>query len=410
MLITCLECGLQVSDKAIVCPHCGYPMKPEIISKANRVSTNKRKRLPNGFGQISEIKKRNLRKPFRAMVTVGKTPTGRPISKPLQPISYFATYNEAYSALVEYNKNPYDLSRTMTVRELYEKWMEEYLPTISESAAYAVKRAWKYCSNVYDMRAVDVRVRHVKGCMEYGHLPDSEECPSARTKNDIKTLFNQMFDYALEYELVEKNYARSFTLSDELIEEITTTKNGHIPFTAEEIEVLWKNVDEIKDVDMILIQSYSGWRPQELCLIKLSEIDFEQWVFVGGMKTAAGKNRTVPIHTKIRDLIKHRCEEAQMLNSEYLFNTVLKKSGKIKHYTYALYQKRFAEIKQILNLDSNHRPHDGRKHFVTMAKKYHVDEYAIKYIVGHKITDITEKTYTKRELSWLQEEIEKIKE
>ena len=43
-----------------------------------------------------------------------------------------------------------------------------------------------------------------------------------------------------------------------------------------------------------------------------------------------------------------------------------------------------------------------------MAKKYHVDEYAIKYIVGHKITDIAEKTYTKRELSWLQEEIEKI--
>lgn len=408
MLIICSECGLQVSDKAFICPHCGYPMKPEIISKANRISTNKRKRLPNGFGQISEIKKRNLRKPFRAMVTVGKTDTGRPISKPLQPISYFATYNEAYSALVEYNKNPYDLSRTITVRELYEKWMEEYLPTISESAAYAVKRAWKYCSNVYDMRAVDIRVRHVKGCMEYGHLPDSDAFPSARTKNDIKTLFNQMFDYALEYELVEKNYARSFTLSDELIEEITTTKNSHIPFTAEEMELLWKNVNEIKDIDMILIQSYSGWRPQELSLIKLSEIDFEQWIFVGGMKTAAGKNRKVPIHTKIRELIKRRCEEARMLNSEYLFNTVLKKSGKIRHYTYALYQKRFAEIKQILNLDTNHRPHDGRKHFVTMAKKYHVDEYAIKYIVGHKITDITEKTYTKRELSWLQEEIEKI--
>ena len=298
----------------------------------------------------------------------------------------------------------------MTVRELYEKWTAEYLPTISESAGYAVKRAWKYCSNVYDMRAVDVRVRHVKGCMEYGHLPDSEEYPSARTKNDIKTLFNQMFDYALEYELVEKNYARSFTLSDELIEEITTTKNGHIPFSEEEMKLLWENIDTIKDVDMILIQSYSGWRPQELSLIKLSEIDFEKWIFVGGMKTAAGKNRTVPIHTKIRDLIKRRREEALMLNSEYLFNTVLQKSKKIKHFTYALYLKRFDEIKQILNLDSNHRPHDGRKHFVTMAKKYHVDEYAIKYIVGHKITDITEKTYTKRELSWLQEEIEKIKE
>ena len=44
-----------------------------------------------------------------------------------------------------------------------------------------------------------------------------------------------------------------------------------------------------------------------------------------------------------------------------------------------------------------------------MAKKYKVDEYAIKYMVGHEISDLTEKIYTKREISWLKEEIEKIK-
>ena len=44
-----------------------------------------------------------------------------------------------------------------------------------------------------------------------------------------------------------------------------------------------------------------------------------------------------------------------------------------------------------------------------MAKKYGVDEYAIKYMVGHKISDITEKVYTEREFQWLREEIEKIK-
>lgn len=49
------------------------------------------------------------------------------------------------------------------------------------------------------------------------------------------------------------------------------------------------------------------------------------------------------------------------------------------------------------------------EHFVTMAKKYGVDEYAIKYMVGHKISDITEKVYTQREFEWLKDEIEKIK-
>lgn len=44
-----------------------------------------------------------------------------------------------------------------------------------------------------------------------------------------------------------------------------------------------------------------------------------------------------------------------------------------------------------------------------MAKKYKVDEYALKYMVGHSITDITERVYTQREYEWLAEEIEKIK-
>lgn len=45
----------------------------------------KHMRLPNGFGQISKLKNQRLRKPYRAMVTVGKTDTGRPICKLLKP-------------------------------------------------------------------------------------------------------------------------------------------------------------------------------------------------------------------------------------------------------------------------------------------------------------------------------------
>lgn len=44
-----------------------------------------------------------------------------------------------------------------------------------------------------------------------------------------------------------------------------------------------------------------------------------------------------------------------------------------------------------------------------MAKKYKVDEYAIKYMVGHVISDITEKVYTNRSRERLKEKIEKIK-
>lgn len=61
------------------------------------------------------------------------------------------------------------------------------------------------------------------------------------------------------------------------------------------------------------------------------------------------------------------------------------------------------------NLNEDHRPHDGRVFFVTNAKKYGVDEYAIKYMVGHAIYDITEAVYTKRDFNWLTSEMKKNK-
>ena len=122
-LTKCPECNLQVSDKAIACPHCGYPLQLQEKTKpTHKKSPRKRRRLPNGFGSITELKEQNLRNPYWARITVGKTPLGRPILKPLKPQSLFPTYNAAYEALVEYHKNPYDLEPSITFKDLYDKW------------------------------------------------------------------------------------------------------------------------------------------------------------------------------------------------------------------------------------------------------------------------------------------------
>lgn len=410
MLTQCPECELPVSDKANACPHCGYPLKPSEKQKRPRKS-NKRRRLPNGFGQISEIKNRNLRNPFRAMVTVGKTPEGKPICKPLKPESYFATYNDAYAALVEYNKNLYDLEPSITMQELYDKWLPEYEKTVKSTKS--VTSAWAYCSGVYKMRVMDIRARHVKGCMEEGVavIRGKAQHPSATMKNQIKSLFNMMLDYALEYELVDRNYSRTFNLTEETVKEIQSVKKEHIAFTDEEMDLLWANISNKQGIDILLIQCYSGWRPQELGLLELKDVDLENWTFRGGMKTDAGENRVVPIHSRIQDLVLRKYQEAEALGSPYLLNWTDPNNRNKKNIklTYARYQKAFERIRDELKLNPNHRPHDGRTHFVTMAKRYGVDEYAIKYMVGHKISDITEKVYTRREFAWLREEIEKIK-
>lgn len=222
---------------------------------------------------------------------------------------------------------------------------------------------------------------------------------------------NMMLDYALEYELVDRNYSRTFNLTEETVKEIQKVKKGHIAFTDDEMELLWNNIDEKHGIDILLIQCYSGWRPQELGLLELKDVDLESWTFQGGMKTDAGENRVVPIHSRIQDLVLKKYREAEAIGSPYLLNWADPNNRNKKNFelTYARYQKAFERIRDELKLNPEHRPHDGRTHFVTMAKRYGVDEYAIKYMVGHKISDITEKVYTRREFTWLREEIEKIK-
>lgn len=412
MLVKCKECDLQVSDKALTCPHCGCPMRENIKPVYSRARHNKRRRLPNGFGQISEIKGRNLRKPFRAMVAIGKEENGRPICRMLKPEAYFETYNEAYAALVAYNKNPYSLDLDITVKELYERWTNEYFKTLKSDASRAcIKAAWAYCTAVYSMKVSDLRAYHIKGCIEDGVvvLQNKEKHTTANVKCRIKSLFNLMLDYALEYEIVDRNYARTFELSDELISEAKKTKKEHISFTEAEMDLLWTHLRSVEGIDILLIQCYSGWRPQELGLIRVENVDFVNGFMVGGMKTEAGTERVVPIHPKVEELIRQRYEEAQKLQSEYLFNYLDPKKPNDTRLTYVRYTKCFSAIVKRLSLNPDHRPHDGRKHFVTMAKEAGLDEYAIKYMVGHTITDITEKVYTERNKNWLKEEIKKIK-
>ncbi|WP_147357514.1 hypothetical protein [Enterocloster lavalensis] len=84
-------------------------------------------------------------------------------------------------------------------------------------------------------------------------------------------------------------------------------------------------------------------------------------------------------------------------------------SGSYK-ITYDKYRHRFDKVIQELHMNPHHRPHDPRITFVTMAKKSEVDEYAIKAMVGHMVKDITESTYTVRDIEWLLADLEKISE
>ena len=245
------------------------------------------------------------------------------------------------------------------------------------------------------MRMKDIKVSHLEGTILNAQVGDS-------TKSRIKSLFNMMYKYAVAHDIVEKDYASVMFANGSPIKRSRTKEV--IPFSQEEIFLLWDNLDSIAFADMILIGIYSGWRPQELAILKVADIDIKVGTMLGGLKTDAGKNRIVPIHPLIRPLIENRMKEATSMQSEFLFNDANGQQG--TYMTYDKYRKRFEKVMKYLKL--THRPHETRHTFITKAKACNVDEYILKLIVGHAIDDITEKVYTHRTIDQLRAEMEKI--
>lgn len=361
------------------------------------------------------------RKRYRARVTIGwetNEETGRTkqIVKTLG--SNYKTKGEATSALAEYLKNPFDLNnKDITFEQLYKKWFDEYIDTDEhESIKYRVKAAYKYCSLIYKKKFREITIIDMKDCIYKGtatcvrgKYKGEQRLASPQSKETIKYLFNHIYDYALEARIVERNYAREFTLDKKVFQEKEKNYKSKVPFSKEEIDKLWKSIEFVPFADMIVYACYSGWRPTELIKLKIKDVDLKNGFVKGGMKTSAGKNRLVPIHPLVSSIVEKYYKEAKSVGSDYLFNDINNKLG--IGLSYDQYLSRFNKVMNILHFRTEITPHYTRHTFITKAKSREVNmnEYVLKIIVGHDVGDLTEHVYTHRELNDLKEEMNKIK-
>ena len=369
-----------------------------------------------GEGTITFDKRR---KRYRARVTVGwefdeETGRTKQIVKTLG--SNYKTKGEASAALAEYLKNPFDIkNKDITFSQLYEMWFDDFIKE-HESHKYRVKAAYKYCSLLYDKKFRDITILDMKNCInngtrivDRGKYKGESKTASPTTKESMKYLFNHLYSYALEARIVDRNYAKEFTLDKKVFKEKEEKRKEKTPFTNEELDKLWKSIEFVPFADMIVYACYSGWRPSELVQLKVEDVDFENGFIKGGIKTSAGKNRLVPIHPLVMSIVKKYYEQAISVNSQYLFNDITKKKG--IGLSYDQYLSRFNKVIDTLQFGNEFTPHCTRHTFISKAKSKDVrmDEYILKLIVGHDINDITEHVYTHRELDELKEEMNKIK-
>jgi len=334
---------------------------------------------PNGYGTVARLSG-NRRKPFVVRKTIAWNDKGHPI---YETIGYYATREEGMLVLAEYNRNPYDIDAAkITLKELFTNFSEKKLPKMSKSSQGSLKSAYKHCRKIEDMRYKEIKSFHMQDCID--------TCGKGySTQGAIKNLFGQLDRFALELDIITRTYST-------LITSESIPETSKVPFTDEEVSKLWEHQND-EWVDSVLTFMYTGFRISELLGIKTEDIDLEARTIKGGVKTKNGKNRIVPIHSKILHIIKHRAAEG----NKYLFSYNGKQLSNSQYYIFwDSIMKRFG---------MNHTPHECRHTFRSRLDSANANKKCIDLIMGHKSKDVGERVYTHKTIQELKEAIEMIR-
>lgn len=343
-------------------------------------------KMANGTGSIIKLKG-NRRRPYQVRLTKGFTDEGKQI---FMYLGYYETQQKAMIALSEYNSSPYDITReTITFERVYQIWSKEHFKKVSDSSIERYSNAYrKYCKPLYKMRFKDIRLSHLQGVIDDSGMAHP-------TRASIKTLFNVLFAYAMKNDIVEKNYSQYVDVGQR------EGKINRKPFTQEEIQKIFNNVDKIDYMDTILIMIYTGLRVGELLDLKIKNIHLDERYMIGGFKTEAGTNRIIPINKKIEPFIRKYYEQNK--DKEYL---IINSLG--RPFTYSNYRReKWDNMMEKLEFEG-HRPHDCRHTFATLMDNANANKLSIKRIMGHASPDITDKVYTHKTIEDLIEAIDLI--
>lgn len=345
----------------------------------------KRKRhtkLPNGYGSISNLGK-GRRRPYAAYPPARIGPEGTRIRQ--KALGYCETYEEARELLTLYHKGialpdvPVVPKRGPTFAEVYEGYFREKYELsakkLSAASRGSTQAAYRNVSPLYDRDFASITYADLQAVLD--------ACPLKHSSLElIVSLFKGMYRYAEKYEIADKDQSRHLEIR------IPDDDEHGVPFTDADIARIWHHSAD-RTAQKLLVMIYSGYRISAFTgLVVRLEPD---WYFQGGVKTAAGKDRIVPIHSGIQRFIPGLIGKTGLDIKSGSFNREMR------------------AYLPTIGIQDDYTPHDCRHTFSMLCEKYGVPEADRKRLLGHSFgADITNGIYGHRTVEDLRASIEKI--
>lgn len=378
------RCNRELQDDFAYCPYCG---------KNQSSDKPKNRRRTKGTGSIY-IRKDNKSKPYAAASSV----TGKQVY-----LGAFATKREAENALKDYEYNPVN-GFNMTLEQLHEKWIKtKAYQKLGNSVKSNYASAYIKLKPLYKRKFRDLRTSDYQYIIDYYDNPHHEVGAGGKLKyldkngkgtykvtntpkiceglgysalHKVKCLLTTLYTFAMKEDIVNKDYATFIELPEQ--EETTATR-----FTEVQLELIKQNICKVPYMDYIYIMCYVNFRVSEFLELtpdRYKVTDSGIHYFVGGKKTDAGKDRIVPIHPKIQQLVQ-KCIENE---GETIFCRIHGGSefGKAMNKDYFL-KYCFRPAMQAIGLSDEYTPHSCRRTFSTRMSAAGAREEDIIALMGH---------------------------
>ena len=154
---------------------------------------------PNGTGTIS--KKTGRSKPW-VVYGAGVLIDGvykRPY------LGSFKTKKEAEQRRIEFYVNPDVKKSDMTFKQVYDDFIETArFKRLSNSQKAVYKSAFMHCKLLYSLTFANIRTSQLQACID----KLAEEGKSLSSISKQKVLFSVLYSYAIENDIVNKNYSQ----------------------------------------------------------------------------------------------------------------------------------------------------------------------------------------------------------
>ncbi len=210
----------------------------------------------------------------------------------------------------------------------------------------------------------------------------------------LKALLTQLYNYAMENNIVDKNYAALVKLSRQ------TTVSKKRSFTDLEFAILEKRWKEVPGGDAVYALCYLGFRVTEFCELTPFAYDQKQQTLRGGIKTDAGRDRLVPVHSKIKPIVDAWYDR---------YCATLYADEKGKPYNKDKFLRRvWRPAMAALGLPDELTPHCARHTCGTRLSAAGARPEDIQRIMGHEDYSMTANTYINQDLAVLQAAMNKM--